>query len=86
MNERRRIADEAWKIVVDPRANRIERIEALKLIAACKGVLLPDINEQWLTVKQVVQLRRAKQALVEKVLRRKERKRRANRRGAVGVR
>jgi hypothetical protein len=67
--------------VTDERSNRIERIEALKLIAACKGLLLPDINEQWLSVRQVAQLRRIKQELVEKALQRRERKKKANRRG-----
>jgi hypothetical protein len=51
----------------------------LKLIAGCKGVLLPDVNEQWLSVRQVAQLRRIKQDLVAKVLAKRERKKRANR-------
>ncbi len=75
----RQISGEAWKIVVDPRANRIERLEALKLIAACKGVLLPNLDERWLSVRQVCQLRHVKQQLVEKVLLRKARKKKANR-------
>lgn len=78
-SETRRIADEAWKIVSDPRANRIERLESLKLIAATRGLLIPELDERWLTVRQVAELRRIKQQLVEKVLRRKERKRKANR-------
>ncbi|HZQ90368.1 MAG TPA: hypothetical protein VFA60_01090 [Terriglobales bacterium] len=78
--ELRRIADEAWKIVLDTRSTRIEKLEALKLIAACKGVLLAELDERWLTVKQVCQLRQAKQQIVERVLRKKERRKRANRR------
>jgi hypothetical protein len=78
-SEIERIKCAAWEIIADPKANRIERLEALKLIAACKGLLLPDINEQWLSVRQVAQLRRIKQQLVEKVLARKERKQRVNR-------
>lgn len=78
-SETRRIADEAWRIVRDPRANRIERLEGLKLIAATRGLLIPELDERWLTVRQVAELRRIKQDLVEKALQRKERKRRANR-------
>ena len=37
------------------------------------------MNEQWLSVRQVAQLRRIKQELVEKALQRKERKSKANR-------
>jgi len=81
--EVRRIADEAWKIVLDARSARIEKIEALKLIAAARGVLLPDINEQWLTVRQVCQLRKARQELVEKALRQKARRKVENRRARL---
>jgi hypothetical protein len=79
MSELKRIAEEAWKIALDPRASRVEKLEGLKLIAATKGILLPDIDERWLTVRQVCQLRNAKQRLLEKALRRKDRKRKANR-------
>ena len=79
-DELRRIAAEAWSIVADPRASRIEKLEGLKLIAASRGVLLPDVDERWLTVRQVCQLRQAKQALLEKVLRKKAVRKRANRR------
>ena len=53
------------------------------MIAAAKGVLLPDVNEQWLSVRQVAQLRRIKQDLVEKALARKERKQKANRKNYI---
>ena len=79
-SEIRKIAEHAWLIVLDPRSSRIERLEALKLIAGCKGVLLPDINEQWLSVRQVTQLRRIKQELVERVLKRKAVRQKQNRR------
>jgi hypothetical protein len=79
LTELQRIKCAAWEIITDPKSNRIERIEALKLIAAAKGLLLPDVNEQWLSVRQVAQLRRIKQQLVEKVLARKQRKQKANR-------
>lgn len=82
-SELRRVSDTAWSIIAHPHASRLEKIEALKLIAACKGVLLPDINEQFLTAKQVAQLRIAKRTLVEKALKRKERKRKANRKQYV---
>ena len=81
--ELKRIADEAWKIVLDPRSTRIEKLEGLKLIAAAKGVLLPDINEQWLTVRQVCQLRKARQELVEKALRKKARRKVENKRARL---
>jgi hypothetical protein len=77
--ELQKIREEAWRIVLEPRASRVERLEALKLIAACKGVLLPDIDERWLSAKQVCQLREAKRALLEKALQRREQRRRANR-------
>lgn len=78
-SELRRMADEAWKIALDTRASRIEKLEALKLVAAAKGVLLPELDERWLTVRQVTQLRQAKQQLVEKVLRQKAKRKRENR-------
>jgi hypothetical protein len=79
-SEIKQIAEAAWNIVRDPRSSRIERLEGLKLIAGCKGVLLPDVDERWLTVRQVTQLRRIKQELVERVLRRKAARNRQNRR------
>jgi hypothetical protein len=82
-SEVQRIAEAAWEIVRDPRSSRIERLEALKLIAGCKGVLLPDINERWLSVRQVAQLRRVRQELVEKALRRKAARRKQNARAYI---
>jgi hypothetical protein len=79
MNELKRVRDEAWLIISNPKSTRIEKLEALKLICACRGIFLMDINEKWLSVKQVLGLRRAKQDLLEKALKRKERKRHANR-------
>ncbi len=70
-----------FAIVEDPRASRIERIEAAKVIAACSGVLLPDTSETLLSTRQAVELRAARQAIAEKMQRRKERKRLENRRG-----
>lgn len=70
-----------FTIVEDPRASRIEKIEAAKVIAAIAGVLLPDTSEGLLSTRQAVELRQAKAAIVEKMLKRKERKRLENRRG-----
>ena len=67
-------------IVEDQRSRRIEKIEAAKVIAACSGVLLPDTSEAVLTTVQAVQLRAAKQAIVERMQKRRERKRLENRR------
>jgi len=69
-----------FAIIEDPRASRIEKIEAGKVIAACAGVLVPDTSESFLSTRQAVELRQAKQAIVTKMLRRKERKRLENRR------
>jgi hypothetical protein len=82
-NELRRMADSAWKIALDPKSSRIEKLEALKLVAAARGILLPDLNEKWLTVRQVCQLRTAKKELVEKALRRKARRKVENKRARL---
>lgn len=68
-------------IVEDPRASRAERIEAAKVAAACAGILLPDTSEGFLSTRQAVELRQAKAAIVERMQKRKERKRLENRRG-----
>lgn len=68
-------------IVEDPRASRAERIEAAKVAAAIAGVLLPDTSEALLSTRQAVELRQAKQAIADRMQRRKERKRLENRRG-----
>jgi hypothetical protein len=70
-----------YAIVEDVRASRIERIEAAKVIAAVSGVLLPDTSEEFLSTRAAVQLRQAKEAIVQKMVARKERKRLENRRG-----
>jgi hypothetical protein len=75
-----RIRSEAWGIVAHPAAKRFEKIEALKLICATKGILIPDLDERFLTVKQALQLRQAKSRIVETALRRKEKAKVINRR------
>jgi hypothetical protein len=78
-SEIQQIKDVAWGIIADPRATRIERLEALKLIAATRGLLIPELDERWLTVRQIAGLRRIKRDMVERVLKQKARKARANR-------
>jgi hypothetical protein len=77
----KRLIDAMFVVIEDVRASRIEKIEAAKVIAACSGILLPDTSETFLSTRQVVELRAARQAIVEKMQRRKERKRLENRRG-----
>jgi hypothetical protein len=76
----KQLSEAMWRIVLDPRSSRIERIECAKVILSCHGCFLPDLNESFLTAKQVVQLRGLKQEIVERTLRRKERRKRQNRR------
>jgi hypothetical protein len=70
-----------FSIVEDPRASRVEKIEAAKVIAAIAGVLLPDTSEALLSTRSAIALRQAKTAIVEKMVKHKERKRLENRRG-----
>jgi hypothetical protein len=78
-SEVQRIKEFAWSIILDAKSNRMEKLIALQLIAAAKGMLLPTLDERFLSVRQVCQLRRIQQELVEKVLKRKARKAKANR-------
>jgi hypothetical protein len=82
-SEIQRIKEVAWAIIADPRSTRIEKLTALSLIASAKGMLLPTLDERFLSVRQVCQLRRIQQELVEKVLRRKARKAKANRKAYI---
>lgn len=70
-------------VLQDPRASRIERIECAKVLLSCYGCLIPDVDERWLSVRQIVQLRRIKQELVERVLHQKEVRRKQNRRALL---
>ena len=74
------ITEAMMVIIDDPRSSRIERIECARVLLSCYGCLLPDINERWLSVKQITQLRRAKQDIVERVLRQKVVRKKQNRR------
>jgi hypothetical protein len=78
-SEIERIKEAAWELVRVTKNDAV-KVEALKIVAGCKGVLLPDLNEKFLTVKQIVQVRQAKQSLVERVLRTKARRKKENRR------
>lgn len=69
-----------FAIVEDPRTSVYAKIEAAKVIAACAGVLLPDTGEAFLSTKQAVELRQARQAIATRMLKRKERKKLENRR------
>jgi len=79
MSERQRIKQEAWKIVTDPVAKRLEKILALQLVAACNGIIVGAIREDWLTPRQQLRLQQAQQRLVAKALDTKEKRRTANR-------
>lgn len=70
-------------ILVDPRASRLERVEAAKVVLSCHGCLLPDVNESFLSVREITQLRRMREDTVRKVLGRKEKKKYQNRRAYI---
>lgn len=77
----KRLVQAMYAIVEDPRASRIEKIEAAKVVAACAGVLLPDTSEGLLSTRSAIALRQAKAAIVDKMVKHKERKRLENRKG-----
>jgi hypothetical protein len=79
-SELKQLAGAMWAILRDPRASRIERVEAAKVILSCHGCLLPDVNESFLSIRQITQLRALKQRTAERVLKQKERRKRQNRR------
>lgn len=71
-------------ILEDPRSTRLERLEAGRIIAALYSVLVPSgIGEALLSQKQIVQLRAAREAIAEKLFKKKERKKAQNRRGYI---
>jgi hypothetical protein len=79
-SEIKRIQEECWSILEQPQCNRIERILTLQMLCACKGLIVGNINEEWLSKKQIIELRRQQQKLVERVLRAKAVRRKQNRR------
>ena len=82
MKNMKRLTAVMYRIVEDPRpiTSAAIKVEAAKVIAACAGVMLPDTNEAMLSTRQAVELRQARQAIAEKMRRKKERKRLENRR------
>ena len=79
MTERHRIKQEAWRIVTDPVAKRLEQILALQLVAACNGIIVGAVNSDWLTSRQQLRLQQAQQKLVANTLDKKEKRKVANR-------
>jgi hypothetical protein len=67
-------------ILADHRSSRIERILSAQIILSLHGCLLPAINEEWLSVKQVAQLRLWQRGVLERVLRKKAARKKQNRR------
>ena len=80
MKQLTKLKNEMFKIVEDPRTSVFAKIEAAKVIAACAGILLPDTSEAFLSTRQAVELRQARQTIAERMLKRKERRRLENRR------
>jgi hypothetical protein len=73
-----------WEVLLDPRATRLERLEAGRIIAALYGVLAPSgIGEAALSTKAVAQLRAARAEIAERLFRRKQQKRGQNQRAYV---
>lgn len=70
-----------FDILNDPRASRLERLEAGRIIASLHGVLIPEgVNESTLSTKTIVQLKAAKTAIAEKMFKRREQRKKQNRR------
>jgi hypothetical protein len=67
-NWKETVSTEMLKMLTNRNANRYERIEAAKLLCALNGVLLPDVDERYLTATASIKLRRAKASLVEPML------------------
>jgi hypothetical protein len=83
MTETQRIAAVAWEIALDARANRIEKLSALGILCACRGIVVGEIREEWLPPKQIVQLRDIRRKLIERVLRKKAVRKRQNRKAYI---
>lgn len=77
---RKALNDTMLSVVLDARSSRIERIEAAKVLLSLAGMFIPDVNESFLSARQITNLRQLKQAVIERALNSKERKRKANRR------
>jgi type II secretory pathway component PulL len=72
---------EMWKVLLDPRATRLERLESARIIAALHGIFVASgIGEGVLSAKAAVQLRAAQAEIAERLFKRKQRKRGQNQR------
>jgi hypothetical protein len=78
MTQTKKIIEQAWLIALDARASRWEKLTALSIICGCRGILLPALDERFLSVRQVTQLRRVQEQLVGKALRRKAARKKQN--------
>src|SRR5579884_992074 len=78
MTETKKIAEQAWQIALNTKSSRWEKLTALTILCGCKGILLPNLDERFLSVRQVTQLRRVQEQLVGKALRRKAARKKQN--------
>ena len=66
-------------IVDDPRASKLERIEAARVALACSGLLAPDPLDKSLPTKLQIRLQAARAAIAEKLFEQREAKKLRNR-------
>ena len=72
---------EMWKVLTDPRASRLERLEAGRIIASLHGILVAGgLGESALSTRDAVALRAAQREIAEKLFKRKNQKKNQNRR------
>lgn len=74
------LADQMIRIVRDPSATHLERIEAMRTILAMYGMALPGITPEMLNPGQLDQLRKWQQRVAEKLEQFRQRKAQQNRR------
>jgi len=67
-------------ILEDPKASRLERLEAARVLASVNGVLLPSALDPALPSKVVARLALARQAITQKLFEAREKKAAKNRR------
>jgi hypothetical protein len=66
-------------ILLDPKASRVERIEAARVAASCLGLLVPSGLDSEVPTKLQIQLQAARRVIAEKLGLRRERISRKNR-------
>ena len=72
---------EMWRILLDPRASRLERLESGRIIAALHGILVGSpVGESALSAKAITQLRAARAEIAERLFRKKKQKQGQNQR------